>query len=101
MGRLKCAAPRLQPAKQGLAIPEKKADPFYSTPEFREWRDLVIKRAGNACEKCGRRGVRLFADHIKEIRDGGARLDPANGQCLCGSCHTLKTGAERASRYFS
>jgi hypothetical protein len=102
MARLKCAAPRLQPAKQArLAIPEKKADPFYSTPEFREWRDLVITRAGNACEKCGRRGVRLFADHIKEIRDGGARLDPVNGQSLCGSCHTLKTGAERARRHCS
>jgi 5-methylcytosine-specific restriction endonuclease McrA len=101
MGRLKCAAPRLQPAKQGLTIPEKRADAFYSTPEFREWRDIVITRARNTCEKCGRRGVRLFADHIKEIRDGGARLDPANGQCLCGSCHTLKTGAERAVRYFA
>jgi 5-methylcytosine-specific restriction enzyme A len=101
MGRLKCAPPRLRAAKQGLAIPEKKADPFYSTPEFRDWRDLVIKRAGNACEECGRRGVRLFADHIKEIRDGGARLDLANGQSLCGSFHTLKTGAERARRHCS
>jgi hypothetical protein len=101
MGRLKCAAPRLQPAKQGLAVPEKKADAFYSTPEFREWRDFVITRAGKTCEKCRRTGVRMFADHIKEIRDGGERLDPRNGQCLCGSCHTFKTSAERAKRQFS
>ena len=101
MGRLKCAPPRLSPAKMGLAIPEKKADPFYLTPEFREWRELVIKRAGFKCEvpSCGRTGVRLFADHIVEIRDGGARLDPANGQSLCGSCHTRKTSAERTLRY--
>jgi 5-methylcytosine-specific restriction endonuclease McrA len=101
MSRLKCAAPRLKPAKQGLAFPEKKAEPFYSTPEFREWRDLVIKRAGNACQgkNCGRTGVRLFADHIKEIRDGGEKLDLSNGQALCGSCHTLKTVAEKSRRH--
>lgn len=40
----------------------------------------------------------MFADHIVERKDGGAEFDPANGQCLCGSCHSRKTAAERAKR---
>jgi hypothetical protein len=40
----------------------------------------------------------MFADHIKERQDGGDPFDPANGQCLCGAHHTLKTGRERARR---
>jgi len=40
----------------------------------------------------------MFADHIIEIKDGGARLDPANGQSLCGKHHTIKTAEQKASR---
>ncbi len=40
----------------------------------------------------------MFADHIKEMQDGGAKLDPANGRCLCGCHHTKKTIQERAKR---
>lgn len=40
----------------------------------------------------------MFADHVVEVKDGGAKLDPANGQCLCGSCHTRKTAAARKRR---
>src|SRR5690242_15349093 len=71
----------------------KTVDPFYLTPEYRAWRDEVIKRANGTCEApgCGRREPRMFADHRVERRDGGAPYDLANGQCLCGSCHTTKT----------
>lgn len=81
--------------------PAKVADPFYATPEYRAWRTLVIGRAGGTCQTpgCGRRERRMFADHIVEIRDGGGRLDPANGQCLCGACHTAKTARARAARW--
>ena len=44
----------------------------------------------------GRGDHRTFADHIRERKDGGDPLDPANGQCLCGQHHTLKTVAARA-----
>jgi hypothetical protein len=40
----------------------------------------------------------MFADHIKERRDGGDPTDPNNGMCLCGSHHTIKTQRERARR---
>ncbi|WP_245445631.1 HNH endonuclease signature motif containing protein [Metarhizobium album] len=58
----------------------------------------VLKVRGRRCEECGRTDTRIFGDHIVEVRDGGALLDPANVRCLCGSCHTRKTAAARAKR---
>lgn len=98
---MKCAPAILHAPSMACApVPFKTALPFYLTPEHRAWRALVIARAGGRCQgsDCGHEGVRLFADHIVEIRDGGVRLDPANGQALCGSCHGLKTAAERRRR---
>src|SRR4051812_19775008 len=81
----------------------KTADAELLTPEHRAWRNQVLQRAGQRCEAIddGRRcpvssPSRLFADHIVERKDGGAALDVANGQCLCGKHHTLKTAAARA-----
>ena len=92
----------------GRAVkPEKKvAASIYSSPEFRKWREIIIARANRRCEwiEQGQRCLkaeprhRMFADHKIEIRDGGAPFDPANGQCLCGAHHTLKTAAERTKR---
>lgn len=84
----------------------KTADPFYLTQEYRAWRETVISNAGRRCQaiehgnRCSKAEPRhrMFADHVKEVRDGGAPYDPANGQCLCGSHHTLKTTAARAAR---
>jgi 5-methylcytosine-specific restriction endonuclease McrA len=76
----------------------KQADPHYLTPEHQRWRAEVTRRAGGACQQCGRSGVRLFADHIVELKDGGAPFDPTNGQALCGSCHTAKTARARTAR---
>jgi 5-methylcytosine-specific restriction enzyme A len=82
-------------------IPPKSADPFYSSAEHRAWRELVISRAGGVCEwpGCSRREPRMFADHIVERKDGGADLDPRNGQCLCGRHHTMKTAQARGERF--
>lgn len=87
-------------AAQRVSTPPKTVDPHYQTPEHRAWAAAVLQRAGYRCEGtgCGRTGVRLFADHVVERRDGGAPFDPANGQALCGSCHTRKTAQARASR---
>lgn len=78
----------------------KQADPHYHTPEHQRWRAEVIRRAGGMCQApgCGRTGIRLFADHVVELQDGGSPTDPANGQALCGSCHTAKTARARAAR---
>lgn len=80
----------------------KVADPYYSTPEHKAWREEVIWRAGGRCEwvengvVCGRKEPRMFADHIHEIKDGGDPQGP--GMLLCGRCHTLKTARARAQR---
>lgn len=101
MARLTCLKPRVATLDTRTARPPPKAvDAELTTPEHRAWRAAVLRRAGYRCEGpgCGRTGVRFFADHIVERRDGGAHLDPANGQCLCGSCHSKKTAAVRAAR---
>lgn len=74
--------------------------PYTWSAEHKSWRRLVLKRAGGKCEwpGCGRAEKRMFADHIVELKDGGAPLDPANGQCLCGKHHTLKTHQARLHR---
>lgn len=83
----------------------KKADAELLTPQHRAWRAEVMRRAGHQCQAIddGRRchvsaPLRLFADHIRERKDGGDPLDPANGQCLCGRHHSLKTAKARAER---
>lgn len=99
MGRLKAAAPRLSAAKPRLVPAPKVRAPIYAdSGEYRGWREEVMRLSGHRCRLCGRRNGRLFADHIVEIKDGGAPYDPANGQALCGSCHTKKTVKERNKR---
>lgn len=83
----------------------KVAASFYLSPE---WRDLVkqlIAQRGRQCEDPAhdpsrpRDGIRIFGDHICELRDGGSPLDPRNVMLRCGSCHTKKTTETRAARY--
>lgn len=103
----------LKPALQTMDTrtvrsPEKRADPFYLTPEYRAWRAKVIAKAGRRCEDVdqatGQRCTkaepkhRMFADHIVEVKDGGAPYDTSNGKCRCGSHHTTKTAKVRAER---
>ena len=90
--KLRCVPPMLRTANLSSArVPPKTVASWYLTPEHRAWSKVVIERAGHQCQDCGRSGTRLFADHIVELSDGGARLDPANGAARCGSCHGSKT----------
>lgn len=89
-----------------LRPPPKRADSIYHTPEFKQWRAIVINRAGGQCEaivdslRCRKAAPRhrMFADHTVEIKDGGDPFDPENGKCLCGSHHSTKTAQARAAR---
>ena len=103
--RLRNVKPQIGTLRMAVAAPApKRADAHYLSPEHRAWRAVVLARAANRCQslfcETPQRGSgrRLFADHIVEIKDGGAALDPENGQALCGSCHALKTVSARASR---
>ncbi|EHM00541.1 HNH endonuclease domain protein [Acetobacteraceae bacterium AT-5844] len=97
--KLSMAKPRIATLDLRTARPAPKvAASHYTRPEHRQWRAEVIRRAGGRCQGCGRGNTRLFADHIVELKDGGAPLALSNGQALCGSCHSAKTARSRAAR---
>lgn len=99
MARLPVLRSTLSPLSTHAAPPQPKVKAaHYYTPEHRAWSRAVIARAGRACQACSRSGTRLFADHIVELQDGGAPFDLANGQALCGACHSSKTARARADR---
>jgi 5-methylcytosine-specific restriction enzyme A len=81
--RLTTLRPRVEMASQRLTPSPKVADPIYQTPAWRTLIAAIIEQRGRRCEdpKCktpGRTGMRVFGDHIKELKDGGALLDPRN-----------------------
>lgn len=105
MTRLRVAAPRITATDtRALKPPPKVADPFYRSPEWRKLVTQIIADRGRRCQDCGRthdrqgQPIRIFGDHVKELRDGGKALDARNVRLLCGACHTRKTLAERARR---
>ena len=83
---------------RSVQLPPKQRASIYGTPEHVAWARAVKARAHNQCQHCGTSNGRMYADHIKEVNDGGALLDPMNGQLLCSSCHQSKTLVERAKR---
>ena len=93
---LKHSIPKLN--GRTVQLPPKQRAQIYGTPEHVAWSRAVVVRAGRQCQQCGTTHGRMHADHIKEVKDGGALLDMANGQCLCHACHTVKTMIERAKR---
>jgi 5-methylcytosine-specific restriction endonuclease McrA len=59
-----------------------------------------MRKQHSYCAACGAAGseVRLYVDHVVELKDGGAWLDPLNAQVLCGSCHNKKTAEVKQAR---
>lgn len=76
----------------------KTGEPFYSSADWIKLRDAERTAAKGICRRpgCGKRG--FIVDHIIEIKDGGAKLDPRNVELLCSSHHGLKTAEARAKR---
>ncbi len=76
--------------------------PFYKTQEWVQLVARIVRKRGRRCEnpECAREVTltRIFADHIIEIKDGGALLDENNIELLCGSCHVTKTLQMRKER---
>ena len=105
MARLSMTKPKLQVQRAPLDDDVRYAhtnDSYYNSKEHRAWRTLIITRAKGMCQwpGCNAREPRMFADHIVEIRDGGSRTDPLNGQCLCGKHHAIKTHRAKLERPF-
>ena len=76
-------------AKQTLA--------FYGSAEWKALIRRIIAARGRRCQDPHCRtpyrgdGGKVYGDHIVELRDGGAPLDPNNIMLLCASCHRRKT----------
>lgn len=101
MGRIRTLSPLLRTIDTRTVRPaEKRAADFYLSSEWRKLMTSIIAERGRKCEApgCGRRNTRIFGDHIVELKDGGPPLDRRNVRLLCGSCHTKKTLATRATR---
>ncbi len=104
--RLRTIGRKLKPSTRigSLALGEKRVDPFYLSPEWKALMRQIIKVRGRRCEDVRhdpaspRDGVRLYGDHIVEIRDGGAKLDPSNVLLRCARCHGRKTSETRMAR---
>jgi 5-methylcytosine-specific restriction endonuclease McrA len=81
----------------------KKGDRFYDTPEWRARMARIVKERGRRCQcpTCETpRGPwrKIVGDHIVELQDGGAPLDPGNIMLMCMPCHGRKTADARARR---
>ena len=62
---------------------------------------LAHLRSEPLCRICASYGnvtAAELVDHIQPINDGGAVLDDANLQSLCGRCHARKTADDLAKR---
>lgn len=58
------------------------------TVEYKNWRKEVFKRDGFACRYCGKKGIKLNADHIFPFAYfPEQRFAVSNGQTLCEDCH--------------
>jgi len=72
-------------------------DEVYQTKRWREIRKIALNRDKGLCIWCfkeNRIEPAVIVDHIVEIKDGGAKWDLENLQCLCRSCHNKKTFGE-------
>ena len=73
---------------------------FYQSAAWRAVRAAFL-REQPLCVNCQGRGrvvPAVVADHVRPLKDGGARFDWANLQALCVSCHNRKTAIETAGR---
>jgi hypothetical protein len=105
MGKLRTISTILRTVDTRTVVPEsKKADAFYLAPAWRALMVEIIKERGRVCEdphcdgRTHKKGMRVFGDHVVELKDGGAPLDKRNIMLRCGASHTRKTAAARAKR---
>lgn len=101
MGRLTQLPARLSALPARVAALPRSGDRFYQSAP---WRALVARRkldgdyfAALARAK-GDGSARVILDHVRERRDGGDDLDPANTQWLTHAEHQAKTAKAARAR---
>jgi hypothetical protein len=72
----------------------------YADTAWKRTRLQILQRDGYRCQirgpKCKIKATEV--DHIVNVDDGGARLDPANLRAACKSCNVSKRNTEVAAR---
>ena len=70
-----------------------------NTTEYKKWRVSVFERDNFTCQKCGVRGGKLNAHHIKTWRKHpDLRFELSNGITLCEDCHKVEHRRMRNGR---
>lgn len=91
--------PRWKPPKARARSKREKA--FYSSPEWRSVREVVLIRDAFRCTEpdCRRAvsGAEAHVDHVIPREDGGTD-EPGNLKTKCRSCHSRKTVGEQRRR---
>lgn len=79
---------RGSPIRRGGPLRKRGARAEREAEALDRFRDAVLARAGDQCERCAAREpwVRIHAHH-KLPRARGGTHDPANGAALCATCH--------------
>ena len=96
---------KLRPGKGKLVLAPKQAKPFYLSAEWRELMRMIKRKRGNQCHDpdhpvgVPRARGRIYGDHVVELNDGGAALDPNNVMLRCHLCHQRKTVRSRVTRF--
>lgn len=58
------------------------------SPEYQEWRKIVLERDNYTCQHCQKTGGKLVVHHIKTFKmNPELRTEPDNGIVLCNDCH--------------
>lgn len=59
-----------------------------NTIEYRKFKKVVLEKAGWQCEICGISDALTVHHLLKQSTFPQYKLDPVNGVCLCGKCHS-------------
>jgi len=60
------------------------------SPEYQEWRRIILERDNYTCQHCEETGGRLVVHHIKTFKmNPELRMEPDNGIVLCNKCHEV------------
>ena len=96
--RLKQPPAQLERLPSVIKAPPKLVDQLYHSREWRQLIGMVKRQRGGWCQRCGSTH-RVAGDHIVELKDGGAKLDPSNIELLCQACHNAKTKQHAKARH--
>lgn len=59
--------------------------------KWKKFKEELVKKRGNRCEKCGKFCIKLIADHKIPLFLGGKEFSEKNVQLLCEKCNKKKT----------